>query len=206
MNPHLPVGLAISGSYLLGSMPTGYLLTRWVAGVDVRSQGSGNVGATNVARVAGATSGLIVLCLDTLKGILAVTLLPWLIARYAGTALPPTASLWCGVAAVVGHDWTCWLKFSGGKGIATSLGVLLGIAPVVALGCVAIWALVFAISRIVSLSSIITALVAPFLLWFVHPARAWVAFGIVLAIIAVFRHNSNIHKLLHRTEQKFRVS
>ena len=206
MSGYLSLGIVLIGAYFLGSIPTGYLLTRWTTGVDVRSQGSGNVGATNVARVAGKTSGLIVLILDAAKGTCAVTVWPWWLAHALGAVAPTSWPLWCGLAVVVGHDWTCWLQFSGGKGIATSLGVLAGVAPVAALACMVIWAVVFAVSRIVSLSSVITALIAPLLLWLAHPSIAWLGFGLTLAIIAIIRHKSNIQRLLHGTEQKFNVS
>lgn len=199
-------GIAVTCAYLLGSIPTGYLITRRFTGVDVRSAGSGNVGATNVARVAGKFAGLAVLVLDAVKGTIAVTLVPQLITRAAGTQPPSHWVMWCGLAAVVGHDWPCWLKFSGGKGIATSLGVLLGAAPMVAGWCVVVWGILFAVSRTVSLSSIVTAVVAPLLLLLLHYPWTWILWGILLGSIAVLRHNSNIQRLLQGTEQKFHLS
>lgn len=198
--------LSVVSAYLLGSIPTGYLLTRRLKGVDVRTVGSGNVGATNVARVVGKSAGIVVLIADTLKGALAVTLVPRLIWGALATRPSPGVLLWCGLAVVAGHDWSCWLNFRGGKGVATSLGVLLGVAPQVAAGCAVVWVLTFAWSRMVSLSSIVTSCALPLILLVLRYSASWIAFGFVLGLVAVIRHNSNIQRIIHNKEEKFRAS
>ena len=198
--------LALVAAYLLGSLPTGYLTARRLTGLDVRALGSGNVGATNVARVIGKGAGLFVLVVDTLKGTIAVTLLPMLMARCAGLEAPPQWRWWCGLAVVIGHDWCCWLAFRGGKGIATSLGVLLGLAPVVAGWCAVTWLLIFACSRIVSLSSMVASVTLPVSLMLLHYPREGVGIGLALGAISVIRHKANIQRMLQRTEQKFTPS
>ena len=193
-------------AYLLGSLPTGYLTARRLKGVDVRTLGSGNIGATNVARVIGKRAGLFVLLVDTVKGTLAVTLLPTLMAQLAGAEAPAHWRLWSGLAVVIGHDWCCWLYFRGGKGIATSLGVLLGLAPAIAGWCAVAWFLTFALSRLVALSSIVASVALPLsLLALRYPGR-WVLVGSLLGCIAIMRHNTNIKRMLQKTEQKFTPS
>lgn len=187
--------LAAAG-YLLGSIPFGFLVARAARGVDVRAAGSGNMGATNVARVAGVGPGLLVLLLDASKGALAV-----LLAR----ALLPgvlTVQALAGLAAVVGHVAPVWLGFRGGKGVATALGVLLVLVPVAALAGVLAYALVFLVSRISSLGSLVAgpAALAAAAVW--PGTRLAVGFTAVLYALILLTHRGNIRRLLARAETR----
>jgi acyl phosphate:glycerol-3-phosphate acyltransferase len=187
--------LLILLAYLLGSIPTGYVLGSW-AGVDVRKAGSGNVGATNVARVVGKRQGLLTLIGDTAKGFVAV-----LVAVQLNTTTGVTALV--AVAAFLGHLYPVFLRFHGGKGVATALGVLLGLAPLATVVLIAIFVLSVVTSRLVSLSSIIAAALAPLALWwFAYPA-VLVGASAVLAVMIIVRHRGNIRRLLAGTEPKF---
>ena len=182
-------------AYLAGSIPTGVLLGR-LAGVDVRSAGSGNIGATNVARTAGRTLGILTLVGDALKG-----LLPVLASRALGfdaTVVAATA-----VAALGGHVFSAFLSFRGGKGVATGVGVLIGLTPAIAPIPIAIFVLTMASSKIVSLSSILAALsaAAAVALSGYPPATVFAAFA--MAGLIVFRHRENISRLLAGTERRF---
>jgi glycerol-3-phosphate acyltransferase PlsY len=185
------IGLA----YLLGSIPTGFILGSW-AGVDVRSQGSGNVGATNVARVVGKRQGIYTLIADVGKGWIAV-----FAAFLLGLTTPVAAVV--GVAAFLGHLFPVFLKFKGGKGVATALGVFLALAPQAVVILVVLFAAVMLFSRTVSLSSIIAAAAAPAVFWWLSYHPAIVATGAVLAAMIILRHRSNIQRLLAGTEPKF---
>jgi len=156
-------------AYLLGSIPTGFLVAK-ARGVDIRAVGSGNIGATNVFRILGKTAGVFVLLADAAKGWLAV----FLVAKWVADWLYPTASplerewfrLCAGIAAILGHNYTCWLHFKGGKGIATSAGVLVALVWLPLLIILSVWVVVFAASRYVSLASICASFVLPFAAWF----------------------------------------
>ena len=185
-------------SYLLGAIPTGWLLVRATARVDLRTVGSGNIGATNALRAAGPWMGLAVLVLDGLKGWLAVGV----IAPACLESPDVSARLACGVLAVVGHDFPVGLKFRGGKGVATTLGALLGTLPEVAAGALAGWALVTAACRYVSIGSLVFAVTIPTLqvaLGSPPPAVGW---GAVLAALIVVRHRSNLQRLRQGTEHR----
>ena len=182
--------------YLSGSIPYGLLVVRALKGIDVRSQGSGNIGATNVVRAAGPAAGVGVLVLDALKGAL-----PVLLARAVapGTDLP----VWVGVAAFVGHVAPVWLRFRGGKGVATALGVLAVLAPWPAVAGALTYALAFALFRVSSVGSLLGGLVAVAVAWAVPgtpPAAAWLTtalFGLLL-----WTHRGNIGRLFHRAEPR----
>jgi acyl phosphate:glycerol-3-phosphate acyltransferase len=187
--------VAIALAYLIGSIPTGVLLGR-LRGVDVRSAGSGNIGATNVARTAGRTLGILTLVGDALKG-----LLPVLAARALKLGDPTVAAV--AVAALCGHVFSIFLSFRGGKGVATGVGVLLALAPAIAPIPLGVFVLTMALSRIVSLSSILASLSAPLvvLAFRYPPAIAWAAAAISLLI--VMRHHENIMRLMAGTEPRF---
>lgn len=190
----------------MGSIPTGYLVAR-AKGMDIRTLGSGNIGATNVFRILGKKAGILVLTVDALKGALAATLLPLLIAKFSGPGLTQdnfeNLAILCGFAAVLGHNYTCWLKFKGGKGIATSFGVLLGIAPSVVAILVILWLLVFWASRYVSLASICAAFALPILTWFFKTNRLLFGISCLLGALAIYKHRSNIKRLIAGTENRF---
>lgn len=181
--------------YLAGSIPFGVLVTRWVRGIDVRKQGSGNIGATNVARVAGKKLGIAVLALDALKGALPVLLAMSLVPE------SPTTHAVVGLAAFFGHVFPVWLKFKGGKGVATALGVLLVLAPWAALAAFTVYAVLFGVWRISSIGSLaggITALVVAF-----ATARQGEYKMLVAALFALmlFTHRGNIARILQRREK-----
>ena len=182
-------------AYLLGSIPTGYILGKF-AGVDVRQVGSGNVGATNVARAVGKCQGVLTLLADAVKGMLPA-------AIGLSMTLAPAAIAAIASAAFLGHLYPVFLKFRGGKGVATGLGALLVIAPLATLLLLVIFAAVVVPTRLVSLSSIVAAALAPFALWmFLQPA-AIVLLGAFLAAMIVWRHRGNIQRLLAGTEPRF---
>ncbi|HNQ34737.1 MAG TPA: glycerol-3-phosphate 1-O-acyltransferase PlsY [bacterium] len=188
------IGL-IAGAYLLGAIPFGYLAGR-LAGVDVRKAGSGNIGATNVLRTVGRGPAAATLLLDILKGFLPVWLArrPW--------ALPPAWVAAIALAVVAGHVFSPFLKFRGGKGVATAVGVLLGISPPAALAAVAVFGLVFGLGRIVSLASLAAAVLLPFLLGLLAPEPAYAIFGGLVGALVVLRHRANLDRLLSRSEPR----
>lgn len=187
--------LLILCAYLVGAIPSGYVLGK-LAGVDVRAAGSGNVGATNVARVVGKRQGLLTLVIDVAKGVL-----PIVVGRRLN--LPDLAIVCAGAAAFIGHLYPIYLKFKGGKGVATALGVFLALAPLATLMMFGVFALVLVSSRIVSLSSIAAAAAAPVALWLLGYPPILVLTGLFLAIMIILRHRSNIQRLLAGTEPRF---
>ncbi|SEG06014.1 acyl-phosphate glycerol-3-phosphate acyltransferase [Bryocella elongata] len=190
-------------SYLLGSIPFGFVLVWMLKHEDVRQTGSGNIGATNVARSGGKGLGLLTLLLDTLKGVAAVLLALHFAPRLNG--VPSNLAVAAAVAAVVGHIFTVWLGFKGGKGIATALGVFLALLPMMALACLAVFIVVFALTRYVSLASILAALSVPLFTWLLVPTRAPVLLAGVsfISLLSIVKHHANIRRLLSGTESKF---
>lgn len=194
-------------SYFIGSIPTAYLFARAFKGIDIREHGSGNVGATNVFRVLGKGPGWAVLILDIVKGIVPVALL----ADYLGC--PEVLSrIVFAVGVVCGHNWTCFLKFKGGKGIATSLGVLIAltikigaIRPVLVF-VVLIWLGCFLLTRIVSLSSIVASTALPVLMVITVQQFSLVCLGVIFAVFVVVRHRPNIKRLLAGQESRVLLS
>lgn len=184
---------AICLAYLLGAFPTGLLVGRWVGGVDIRRHGSGNVGATNVTRVIGQLPGLIVLGVDLAKGWLPVAM--WAEKAHASAIL-------LGMAAVAGHIWNPFLRFQGGKGVATGLGVLLALDWRVGLGCAVVWTAAVLWTRYVSVASSAAALAAPFWMVFWGLPISWVfgTMGVSLAILG--RHRLNFLRLLQGEESR----
>jgi glycerol-3-phosphate acyltransferase PlsY len=181
-------------AYLLGSVPTGYLMGAWM-GVDVRAVGSGNIGATNVARVVGKRQGILILAADAAKGFI-----PVFAALQLGFA--PAAAL-AGTAAFLGHLYPVFLKFRGGKGVATALGVYVGLAPMVTLWLIVIFVAVALASRIVSLGSMAAALAAPVILWFFSYPPAVIGLSALIAAMIILRHRGNLRRLLAGTEPRF---
>ena len=189
-------------AYLIGSIPFGILLAKLFGGVDVRKAGSGNIGATNVARVAGPLPGILTLVLDGVKGAAAV----WLAARFANES-----ALWmtvAGLSALLGHCFPVWLRFRGGKGVATAAGMFLALCWPAALGAIGVFILVVLISRFVSLGSVSAAAAMPlliYLLWAPHhappPAITFGAFA--AAMLVVYKHDANIQRLVEGQEPKF---
>jgi glycerol-3-phosphate acyltransferase PlsY len=188
-------------SYLLGSTPSGYL-AGMACGIDVRSSGSGNIGATNVLRVLGKKAGAIVLAADALKGFVSARWIP-LLALHIFPSVGATRenlALAGGVAAIMGHIYTCWLKFKGGKGIATSGGVVLAWAPAACLTALALWGLVLAVSKYVSLASIAAAIILPFAVWYWEGSPTMTGVMTGLSLLAIYKHKANIQRLLTGAE------
>jgi glycerol-3-phosphate acyltransferase PlsY len=184
-------------AYLLGSIPFGYLIVRWQKGIDVRSTGSGSIGATNVMRNLGLIGFVATFLLDFAKGAAAVLLA----ARWTGDA--PVWVAGAAVAAVVGHCFPVWLKLRGGKGVATAAGVFFVLAPIQVGIAVAIFVVVLALGRYVSLGSIIAVGAFPVLFQVqVHPPPALVVGAAACALVIIARHQSNIRRLLQGTENR----
>ena len=190
--------LALAGSYLVGSIPTAYLLVKRLKRVDVRTVGSGNVGATNVTRAAGLGAGTAVFVLDLAKGLVAV----WGLAPWLARPVTPAVQLACGLAAVVGHVFPVFLGFRGGKGVATTIGVLIGTVPLIAVVCLAVWAGCFLVWRYVSVGSLATAVTLPLVQTLVHRPLPEILLGAALAGVIIARHRTNIIRLLHGTEHR----
>jgi acyl phosphate:glycerol-3-phosphate acyltransferase len=184
-------------AYLLGSVPTGLLLAR-AFGVNIRETGSGNIGATNVYRTMGRKVGILTLVGDCLKG-----LIPVLVAKWLG--LPDAWVAAIGLAALLGHVFTIFLGFKGGKGVATALGVFLGTAPISVLLALVIFALVLYKWRYVSLASVVAAALIPALVWLTVGKPELVLMSLAIALVVIFRHRENIARLRAGTESKFKA-
>lgn len=191
-------------SYLLGAIPFG-LLFAWAKGVDIRTVGSCNIGATNVFRSVSKTLGILTFILDALKGLAPALLFPKVV-MWAGQGEP---ALWLGLlfgaSAIIGHTWPVYIGFKGGKGVATSAGALIGIAPAAAGIGLLTWALLFAATRYVSVASIAAALVVPVAGWWRYRGQG-VALPIALTalgLLIVWRHKKNIQRLVNGTEHRF---
>ncbi len=191
-------------AYLIGSIPTGFLVAR-ARGVDIRSAGSGNIGATNTFRVLGRSAGVAVLLADAAKGAVPCAVLPplaWRVASAGDSLNAEWLAIAAGVAAVLGHNYTCWLRFKGGKGIATTAGVLLVLMPVAFGACLAAWVVVFALSRYVSLASLAAAVTLPVSVWLWGQSRALLGIAAALGLLAIGKHRANIRRLLNGTESR----
>ena len=194
--------LTALGAYLLGSIPFGYLAAR-LKGIDLRTVGSGNIGATNALRVLGKPAGMAVFALDALKGWTAVALLPSAVAAGLGAPEPGTGlRIVAGICAVLGHNYTCWLRFRGGKGVATSAGVLYGLMPVTGLIATAAFFAALAASRYVSVGSLAAAVSLPVSAWFLEPDRRLFALALALGLLAIFRHRGNLRRLAAGAEPR----
>jgi glycerol-3-phosphate acyltransferase PlsY len=201
---HVPLALLLIPvwAYLLGSIPFGLLLTRIFGGGDVRKAGSGNIGATNVARVAGPLPGVLTLLFDVAKGAVSV----WLAARVSSDSA--TWMIAAALGALLGHCFPVWLKFRGGKGVATAAGTFLVLCPAALLGSVILFLLVIFFWRYVSLASISAAASMPLLIYFLwaphHAPPPVVTFGAMAAAgIIIFKHDANIQRLVQGEEPKF---
>jgi glycerol-3-phosphate acyltransferase PlsY len=198
--------LLVLGAYLIGSFPTGYVMGR-ARGIDVRKEGSGNIGATNTLRVLGKKWGYACLALDVGKGLLAVLLAKLVVAPAAGID-PVTASIIAAIAVVLGHNFPVWLGFKGGKGVATSAGAIGGLFhPAVFIFGMLSWILAFKITRVVSIASMVGAVVlsaAVFGLWMLDRATTGqLIIGLALTVMLIWRHRSNIGRLMAGTEPRF---
>ena len=194
----LALSLLVLAAYLLGAIPNGLLLAR-LKGVDLQKVGSGNIGATNVFRCVGKGWGVLAFVLDAVKGFVPAIFFPRLLE-----SAPPRLSLASGVAAVAGHNWPVWLKFKGGKGVSTSAGMLLGIAPAAVGIGFAVFALAVALTRFVSLGSILAAVAVPAAyLWMNGADNRLLAGALVLmGALVIVKHRANVKRLLNGTEPR----
>ena len=187
--------LLLAIGYLLGAIPSGYLAGRWLKSIDLRECGSGSTGATNVLRNVGKGPALAVFLIDVGKGALAV-----LLAKSVG--LSDWLQVLAGLAALAGHIWPVWLGWKGGKAVATGLGMFLGLAWTVGLACFGLFMAVISIFRIVSLSSVVAAIGLPLLMLISGGSSAYVVVSLVASLMVLWRHRSNIERLLAGTEPK----
>ena len=207
----LPLALIVV-AYVLGSIPFSFVVVKVLAGKDVREHGSRNVGATNVARTAGRVAGIVALALDIAKGYAAIAIARWMVSQPEwpfGAGLSPWQSreFWVGLAglvAMLGHMFPVWLRFHGGKGVATAAGVILALDPLVMLAAMIVFAIVLLVFRYVSLASMITAASIPLLFrFFAVDAPFWrVVMSVGIALAVILKHHSNISRLAQGTERK----
>jgi glycerol-3-phosphate acyltransferase PlsY len=197
-------GLLLLAAYLLGSIPTGYLTGRLLKGIDIREQGSGSTGATNVLRTLGKGPAALVLLIDALKGVAAIALVNGYYALVETPAIPATWHPWLvaasAFAALLGHSKSIWINFTGGKSVATGLGVLLAMSWPVGLGTLGVFALVLALSRIVSLGSISGAIVVPLLMIIAGQPLPYQLFAGAAGLYVIWKHRSNIQRVIAGTE------
>jgi glycerol-3-phosphate acyltransferase PlsY len=191
-------------AYLLGSIPTGYLVAK-AKGVDIRAVGSGNIGATNVFRTLGKPAGIFVLIIDGLKGYAACAWAVDLIwQRWGGDFVDiEYLRITAGLAVVLGHNYPCWLRFKGGKGIATSGGALAALVPWAFIIILLIFIIVFALSRYVSLGSIAASIALPIATWLTKGSLTMIIVTTLMSLLAIYKHKANIQRLMNGTENRF---
>lgn len=194
-------------AYLLGSIPTGYLVGM-AKGIDVRKVGSGNIGATNAFRILGKGPGIFVLLVDALKGWVAAAWVP-VLAHKIVHPVPDWSvesfdwlKILASICVFLGHNYTCWLKFKGGKGIATSAGILFALVPWAFVISLSTWIICCLVTRYVSVASIAAALVLPFAVWLTGYDRNFVLLTAVMSALAIYKHKGNIGRLLNGTESR----
>ena len=192
-----------AASYLLGAVPNGYLIAR-AKGVDIRTVGSGNIGATNVFRSIGKGWGILTFAADAVKGFVPAFVFPLLAARLFGCG-HPAAGLLNAALAIAGHNWPVYLGFKGGKGVATSAGALLGLAPAAVGIGLAVWLAVFLLGRYVSLASVAAAAAVPAAGWILYLRQGWLLPSALTALgaVIILRHRANIQRLAAGTEHRF---
>ncbi|MEK6790557.1 MAG: glycerol-3-phosphate 1-O-acyltransferase PlsY [Deltaproteobacteria bacterium] len=195
MPPLTPHYLLIVAAYLLGSVPTGVVVARLFGGTDPRTTGSGNIGATNVGRSAGKAAGIVTLIGDVLKGAI-----PVLLAFY----LHPNAAFVSivGIAVLVGHVFSVFLRFKGGKGVATACGVMLVVSPVATLIAIVVFVLIAALTRYVSIASMTAAIAIPVILVMLPGKAAFVPLGAAVCVLIIIKHRENVERLIQGRENK----
>ena len=200
--------IAIIISYLVGSIPTAYVFGRLLKGVDIRKSGSGNVGATNAFRVLGKSAGIMVLILDIVKGLFCVVVVGNFAVLENIAVSDLLVRVILGLVCICGHNWTIFLQFKGGKGVATTLGVLIGLGIIIpglglALGLVVLaWVVVFAASRIVSVASIVSSILFPVFVFLLKQPFPILMLSIVLSAFILLRHKSNIQRIIQGKEHR----
>ena len=191
--------VAAAISYILGSIPNGLILGKAIWGVDLRQHGSKNIGATNAWRTIGKAGGISIFALDFLKGAISA----YLGLHLGGSEL---AGVLCGILAIAGHSWSVFLAFKGGKGVATGLGVIAALMPEVTLIVFAVWFAIVYFTGYVSLGSIISAALVPILTLFFGLHTEFLILGLIAAVFIIYRHKSNIERLLNGTESKIKAA
>lgn len=191
--------VAAAISYLLGSIPNGLILGKAIWGVDLRQHGSKNIGATNAWRTIGKAGGISIFALDFLKGAISA----YLGLHLGGSEL---AGVLCGILAIAGHSWSVFLSFKGGKGVATGLGVIAALMPMVTLIVFAVWFAIVYFTGYVSLGSIVGAALVPILTLFFGLHTEFLILGLIAAVFIIYRHKSNIERLLNGTESKIKAA
>lgn len=191
--------VAAAISYLLGSIPNGLILGKAIWGVDLRQHGSKNIGATNAWRTIGKAGGISIFVLDFLKGAISA----YLGLHLGGSEL---AGVLCGILAIAGHSWSVFLAFKGGKGVATGLGVIAALMPMVTLIVFAVWFAIVYFTGYVSLGSIVGAALVPILTLFFGLHTEFLILGLIAAVFIIYRHKSNIERLLNGTESKIKAA
>ncbi len=189
-------------AYLIGSFPTSFIMAKAMRGIDIRQAGSGNAGATNVLRSVGKLPALVTLIVDILKGVFVVTLAANFFYTWLDAVDYDFYRSFLGLAAVCGHIWPVWLKFRGGKGVATTLGVAIGLAPLVLLPSAVIWLVVFFTTKYVSLASILALIAFPIIAIAFNQSLYLVLVSVVICSISIFKHHENITRLLKGKENK----
>jgi len=191
-------------AYLLGSIPFGFIVAK-AKGIDIRAVGSGNIGATNAMRVLGKPAGIAVLLLDAAKGFFAVGTGYFISKAFGATdGQIETARILAGIFAVLGHNYTCWLKFKGGKGIATTAGVYLSLAPWALLVALGVFILALLLTRYVSVASMSGAVALPVTVWVMTPHNLFLGFvTTALGALAIYKHKANLQRLKAGTENRF---
>ena len=199
--------VAALAGYLLGSIPTGFLVAQ-AKGIDIRTVGSGNIGATNAFRILGKPAGMLVLLCDICKGALAASLVAGLLFESLIPAHQQSeqARQWLqiigGFSAILGHNYPCWLKFKGGKGIATSAGVFIALAPNACLVAFVVWIALFALTRYVSVGSLAAAVALPIGAWATGGSALLTGLSALAGALAIYKHKANIQRLLAGTESR----
>ncbi|GJM29310.1 MAG: glycerol-3-phosphate acyltransferase [Cyclobacteriaceae bacterium] len=200
------IAIGVVLAYLIGSLPSAVWLGQAYYGIDVRDFGSGNAGATNTFRVLGTKAGILVMAIDIFKGLTAVTLATvWMQLGFISESQIVLFKLVFGISAVVGHIFPIYVGFKGGKGVATLLGMVLGINPLVAAICIAVFMIVLLLTKYVSLGSILGTLTFPVMLMItdIEPNDSiLVMFGFTFFVVVIFTHKKNVHRILNGTENK----
>ncbi len=201
INTIFQLSITIILAYIIGSIPTGYLIVKSKTGEDIRTIGSGSTGATNVKRVLGKKWFFIVLLLDALKGATPVILAKLFVTVFASIGLAPVLAA---VAVIIGHSKSCFLSFKGGKSVASGVGTILALNPLVGAIIAIIWATITYTTKYVSVGSIIALLISPFLMFFFHAPIAYIGYCALGAIYIVYLHRENIKRLIAGNENKVR--
>ena len=201
LNSFLQLGLTVIVAYIIGSIPTGYLIVKTKTGEDIRTIGSGSTGATNVKRVLGKKWFFATLLLDAFKGALPVILASLFISTGSSIGLAPVLAA---IAVIIGHSKSCFLNFQGGKSVASGVGTILALNFLVGAIIAVIWATITYSTKYVSVGSIIALLISPFLMFFFHAPIAYVCYCALGAIYIVYLHRENIKRLIAGNENKVR--